>query len=233
VARKSLLVLLQLYQKTHDKALQLLALFDEADEPELLRLQKELGDLATELVETAELDWDQCGSLGRHLNFLKYYLERNEKESCSADIKDIVFHDLPATLRSIISEANEIQHLDEKLRESVQPLLDGGHYDSAIRKTFVILTERLRRSFGIEEQTDGEDLINFVFGKGGKIPIVLDEANKQALRNLISGFYGVYRNRYAHNNEEAEFGDAKAIIETANQILREIEIVANRSATQA
>ena len=230
---RSLLTSLQQYQKTHDKAVQLFGLFDDAESSELLRVQQELGELATKLVDDAELEWGQCGSLGRHLNFLFYYLKRNDKEGCSADIRDILFYDLPATLRSLIAGATEEQFLDEKLRDAVYPLLDGGHYDSAIRKTFVVLTDRLRRAFGIKDEVDGEDLINSVFGKGGKIPVALDDSKKQALRNLISGFYGVYRNRYAHNYSEAEFADARVIIEMANQILCEIEVVANASAKEA
>ena len=113
------------------------------------------------------------------------------------------------------------------------PLLDGGHFDSAIRKTFVLLTDRLRSAFGVEQEIDGEDLINLVFGKGGKIPMALDEGKKQALRNLISGFYGVYRNRYAHNDRDASPSDAQAIVEMANQMLCEIEEVAHESAKQA
>jgi len=230
---RSLLTSLQQYQKTHDKAVQLFGLFEDAEPDELLRVQQELGELATQLVDNAGLEWEQCGSLGRHLNFLSYYLKRNDKENCTADIKDILFYDLPATLRSLIAGATEEQYLDEKLRDAVYPLLDGGHYDSAIRKTFVVLTDRLRRAFGIKEELDGEELINSVFGKGGKMPVTLSESKKQALRNLISGFYGVYRNRYAHNDSEAEFVDARSIIEMANQILCEIEAVANASAKEA
>ncbi|WP_414040263.1 TIGR02391 family protein [Acidithiobacillus sp. M4-SHS-6] len=230
---RSLLTSLQQYQKTHDKAVQLFGLFEDAEPPELLRVQQELGELATQLVEGAGLEWGQCGSLGRHLNFLSYYLKRNDKEGCSADIKDVLFYDLPATLRSLIAGATEEQYLDEKLRDAVYPLLDGSHYDSAIRKTFVVLTNRLRRAFGINDEVDGEDLVNYVFGKGGKIPVALGDSKKQALRNLISGFYGVYRNRYAHNDSEADFADARAIIEMANQILCEIEAVADASAKEA
>lgn len=230
---KSLTSVLQQYQLTHDKAVQLYGLFEEAEPSELLRVQQELGGNATKLVEIAGLEWEQCGSLGRHLTFLEYYLKRNDKDGCYSDIKDILFYDLPATLRSLISEASEDQFLDEKLRESVVPLMDGSHFDSAIRKTFVVLTERLRRAFGVQDEIDGEDLVNLVFGKGGKIPVALDDSKKQALRNLISGFYGVYRNRYAHNDRDATASDAKAIVHMANQILCEIEAVSRTSAEYA
>ncbi|MCE1274714.1 MAG: hypothetical protein LWW75_09375, partial [Chlorobiales bacterium] len=65
---RSLLTSLQQYQKTHDKAVQLFGLFDDAESSELLRVQQELGELATKLVDDAELEWGQCGSLKRHLN---------------------------------------------------------------------------------------------------------------------------------------------------------------------
>ena len=80
---------------------------------------------------------------------------------------------------------------------------------------------------------DGEDLVNLVFGKGGKIPVALDDAKKQALRNLISGFYGVYRNRFAHNNVDPNLAQTRAIVEMANTIILDIEAISSASAKQA
>jgi hypothetical protein len=230
---RSLLAALKQYDKTHDRAVELSALFDDAKAAELLRLQQELGREAIKLVEVSGLNWDQCGSLGRHLQFLDYYLKRDDKESCAGDIRDILRYDLPATLKSLIAQSAEDEHLDKKLKDAVYPLLDGGHNDSAIRKAFVILTDRLRRAFGVKEEIDGEDLVNLVFGKGGRIPVALEEGKKQALRNLISGFYGVYRNKYAHNDKEANPADTRAVVEMANQIILEVEQVALKSAEEA
>lgn len=232
-SHRSLLVSIQQYQKTHDKAVQLHGLFEDAEPPELLRVQGELVEEAKKLLEVAGLTWDQCGSLGRHLTFLTYYLKRNDKESCALDVRDIVFFDLPSTLKALIAQSSDDQHFDQRLKDAVFPLLDGGHHDSAIRKAFIVLTDRLRRAFGVKVEIDGEDLVNLVFGKGGKLSIALDESKKQALRNLISGFYGVYRNKYAHNDGDADASDARAIVEMANQIILEIERVANASAKQA
>lgn len=106
-----------------------------------------------------------------------------------------MFFDLPIALRNIVAKSADDGHLDQRLRDAVTPLMQGGHYDSAVRKVFVVLTDRLRRAFGVSEQIDGDDLVNLVFGKGGNIPVALDDSKKQAMRNLISGFYGVYRNR--------------------------------------
>ena len=110
------------------------------------------------------------------------------------------------------------------------PLMNGGHFDSAVRKIFVVLTDRLRRAFGVTEPIDGDDLVNLVFGKGENIPVALDDSQKQAMRNLISGFYGVYRNRFAHNDLEPTLTHARALMEMANTIIIDIEALASASA---
>lgn len=181
----------------------------------------------------SRLDWSQCGNLARHLTFLGYYLKRNDKAGCAQDIKDILLFDLPVALRNLISRSADDQNFDQRLKDAVIPLINAGHYDSAVRKVFVILTERLRRAFGVQEQIDGEDLVNLVFGKGGKIPIALEDQQKQAFRNLISGFYGVYRNRYAHNDIDPTLGEARAIIEMANTIILDVESISSASAKSA
>lgn len=233
VGSPSLLMAVQQYQRTYDKAIELFGLFEDAEPAELLRMQTTLAKESDELRQVARLEWENCGSLRRHLNFLELYLKKNDKESCLGDIKDILFSDLPAALKSLIARSADESHIDQRLKDAVMPLVHGGHYDSAIRKCFVILTDRLRRAFGIEEQLDGEDLVNKVFGKGGRIPIAIDESRRQAFRNLIAGFYGVYRNRYAHNDVEPTAAQVGSIIELTNSILVEVEEIASESARKA
>jgi hypothetical protein len=193
-------------------------------------MQAALVEESNVLLNIACLEWENCGNLRRHLSFLEHYLKKGDKESCLGDLKDILFSDLPAALKSLIARSADESHIDQHLKDAVVPLIHGGHYDSAIRKCFVILTGRLRRAFGIEEQLDGEDLINTVFGKGGKIPISIDAGRKQALRNMIAGFYGVYRNRFAHNDIEPTAAQVGTIVELTNSILVEVEEIAGESA---
>ncbi|PJL12607.1 hypothetical protein B9Y72_07295 [Stenotrophomonas maltophilia] len=223
----------QQYVKAYDKAVEMFNVYPDAEAPELLTLQKSLGEECLKLVEVTGLDWNQCGNLGRHLTFLKYYLDRNDKDACQGDIRDIVFWDLPTALRNLPEVIDEYQHYDQKLKDGVVPLINGTHYDSAMRKIFVILTERLRRAFGVAEEIDGDELVNLVFGRGGRIPVALDEPKKQAMRNLISGFYGVYRNRIAHNDVEPGLAQTRAIMEMANTIILDIEAIATASVEQA
>jgi len=121
-------------------------------------------------------------------------------------------------------------HFDQKLQDAVLPLIQGGHYDSAIRKAFIVLTDRLRSAFGVTDKIDGDDLINLVFGKGGKIPVALNDSKRRCYRNLVSGFYGVYRNKYAHNDIEPSLSEARAILEMCNNIIIEIEKISLESA---
>lgn len=228
----SLATSVQQYQKAYDKAIELLNIFEDSEAPELLRMQTALADEIESLLHVSGLTWGDCGNLGRHLTFLHRYLKDNEKENCAQDVKDIVFFDLPTALRNLVANSGDDKHFDQRLKDGVMPLMNGGHYDSAIRKVFVVLTDRLRRAFGVAEEIDGDDLVNLVFGKGGKIPVTLDDAKKQAFRNLISGFYGVYRNRFAHNDIEPSLAQARAVIEMANTIILDIEALASESAGQ-
>jgi len=228
----SLATSIQQYQKTYDKAIEIFNVFEDSDAPELLRMQESLAEEAQRLLNASGLGWEQCGNLGRHLTFLHRYLKANDKVSCAQDIKDIVFFDLPTALRNLVAMSADDKYLDQRIKDGVLPLVNGGHYDSAIRKVFVVLTDRLRRAFGVTDEMDGEDLVNLVFGKGGKIPVALDEGKKQAMRNLISGFYGVYRNRFAHNDVEPDLAQTRAILEMANTIILDIEVLASVSASK-
>lgn len=230
---QSLATSVQQYQKTYDKAIELYNIFEDSDAPELLRMQKTLAEEVQNLLNITGLGFESCGNLGRHLKFLNHYLKSNDKASCTQDARDIVFFDLPIALRNIVAKSADDGHFDQRLRDAVTPLMQGGHYDSAVRKVFVVLTDRLRRAFGVSEQIDGDDLVNLVFGKGGNIPVALDDSKKQAMRNLISGFYGVYRNRYSHNDIQPDLAQARAIVEMANTIILDIEILANLSAGKA
>lgn len=109
----SLLLAVQQYQKTYDKAIELFSVFDDADPPEILRMQAALAEESETLLKVARLGWENCGNLGRHLTFLAHYLKKNDKESCAGDIKDILFFDLPTALKSLIAKSAEESHIDQ------------------------------------------------------------------------------------------------------------------------
>ena len=225
----SFVLAVEQYQTLYDKALEVFNVFEDADITEIQVHREELDTQVAKFLNVSGLDWSACGNLGRHLHFLKYWLDRGDKQSCFSDVRDIVFYDLPTALKNLVKSNPEDSHFDQRLRDAVLPLVQGRHYDSAIRKAFIVLTERLRRAFGVDEHVDGDALANAVFGKGGKIPGALDESRKQYYRNLLSGFYGVYRNKFAHNNVDPSLSEVKAILEMVNNIIIEIEKVSAAS----
>jgi hypothetical protein len=83
---RDILESLQQYQKVHDKAIELFNLFEDSEPDELLRHKDRLSDELDKLINISELEWSECGSIGRHLHFLSYYLSRDNKRSCFDDI---------------------------------------------------------------------------------------------------------------------------------------------------
>lgn len=215
------------YQSIHKKAIEMLEIFQEANSKELLRMYNSLNDEVSSFFRITNFEGANYNSenLQRHLSFLYRYLDCDKKELCEQDIKDLVYKDLPDLLNNILlhTSTEGYNHFDEILKAETVPLLNEGHYDSAIRKSFIILTERLRLAFNIKEEKDGEDLVNMIFGKSNTIKLDLNEKEKQSTRNLISGFYLVFRNKYAHNNIKPNFPEARSIVEMANTIILDIE----------
>jgi hypothetical protein len=164
----SQLLALQQYQEAYDQAIKLHSVFDDAEASELLTMQSVLADKCEKLLEVAQLDWSDCGNLGRHLHFLAHFLNRDDKDSCRQDVTDILFFDLPTALKSLIAKSSDQSHIDQRLRDAVLPLIQGAHYDSVVRKCFVVLTDRLRRAFGIKDSLDGEELVTSSLEKVGR-----------------------------------------------------------------
>ena len=219
---------IQAFKRYYDldaQAKRIYFLFEDAAPSELLPLAEKLGSETAKFLEETKVDWNSCGNLGRHLTFLVRNLKKEEKQSCSQDIRDIIFFDLPQLFKQLLSLPEDREEFDPAIKTSIFPLLEGGHYDSAIRKAFVLLTDRIRRKFNVLEQLDGEDLINRIFGGKSTIQMNLDDNTKQSLRNLLSGFYGIFRNKFAHNIVEPKQSEVKAVLEMANAILLEIELI--------
>ena len=215
------------YQRTHRNAIKLLDIFEESNSKELIRVQQSLKEEVDKFLEISGLKRIECVDLYRHLDFLYRHLANDNKEYCEQDIREIVYNDLPKALSNLILQlsTDNYNHFDKKLKKEVTPLLDEKHYDSAVRKCFIVLTEKLRQTFYIREEKDGENLVNLIFGKEGNERLKLSEKEKQSIRNLISGFYSLYRNKYAHNNIISDLPKARSIVEMANTIILEIDAI--------
>lgn len=161
------------------------------------------------------------GNFGRHLYFLDYWLSRGAADSCRGDIDDILRLDLPALEEGFRDWCANAEHYDEALASAVGDLIARREYDSAVRKAFVILKSRLVNTFRASPEMDGEQLVNSIFG-GTATLTGLEDSERQAIRNLLSGLYGVFRNRVAHTDVVIQYSEADAVIGMINHVLKQI-----------
>jgi len=202
----------------------------------LLRTKFDNGRDATELLLDAESlaqrlnavidalpDKSMSGSSRRHLSWLLRELGKGSSKTCRQDVEDLVEYDIPGTIESIERWAREMSYLDEELRDAVVPLIKARQFDSAIRKAFLVLTERLRSTYKLSKGTDGEGLVNIVFGQTSKYHTTMDSGQKLAQRNFMSGLYGVIRNKFSHGDHEASIAELEAALSSVNLCLKNIE----------
>jgi len=195
---------------------------DESNDTTLLLdaqgLLKRMEYLASVLPESCSLTHGL-----RHARFLVHYLEKDDKESCSQDIRDIIESDIPNCAFEVKKWALNITYSDWELRNEIKVLIRTGQFDSAIRKSFIILKERICNKYDISREFDGVDLINQLFGKKSSHFNYMPQNEKQAHRDLFSGLFGLVRNRYAHQNVEASLTELDAVISGINYCLRLID----------
>lgn len=221
------------YQEAYKLALNINREFPNLDAAALLILFSNFERLITPLIEEVAPGWEHCGSLGRHMTFLRRYLEHGQKEFCASDAFDIVYYDMPILADYLIAGAAGPGHIDPRLFEATNRLFEIGDHASVIRAAFPILSARLRRLFGIPPGTDGEGLVNAIFSRGdGTNPVVLDNDEKTAYRNLLAGFYATYRNRLNHEDFQPSLTQARGVVEMTNSLIKDLEEVAEKSTNQ-
>ena len=163
------------------------------------------------------------GNVDRHLHFMEYYLLRDDIATASKDSHDICELDLPELEDAFRQRCASLKHYDSALADKVKGLLLDAHLDSALRAAFVLLKERLVTAFQAPPDLDGSRLVNELFGGKGRLAGMIPDSDREAMRNLLDGLYGVARNALAHSNENVEWYEAEAILSMVNWALRRIE----------
>ncbi len=188
----------------------------------LLPEAKALDAFYNDLVAAMPKESIFAGNTRRHLGFLKYWLERDNKKSAQSDVNDLCESDFPALREHYRTWLEKSSAVDSELQEKVVGLLTKREFDSAIRKAFIVLTSRIRSLFSLPEDKDGPELVNLVFGSKSTVAVPLDASQKQAYRDLLSGLYGTYRNRYAHNDCNPDWIEVLGLIAFINLALRDL-----------
>ena len=165
----------------------------------------------------------QARARDRVVERLRHYLKQNQPQHCQSDIVDICQVDLVRLEKAIQDHGGGDDQHDAEFIEKIRPLLRDEHLDSAIRKAFVILKERLVTKFGLSPTLDGADLVNAVFGTKGTLAGQIPDADRQAMRDLLAGLYGVFRNHYGHRDVEPSWFDAASVLGIVDWALRAID----------
>ena len=195
----------------------------EATAEDLLAEAENLAALWENLKSVLPKEIRSKSSIERHLAWMKGRLRQGLPQQCRSDIEDICNNDIPALETGFREWCKSKAHYDSELAEKTTELVAHHELDSAVRKAFVILTARLRSTFEVSDNADGPELVNRIFGKNGRLTAVLDESKRQSTRDLLAGLYGVFRNKFAHRDEEIEWWEAEAVLSMINFALKEID----------
>ena len=164
----------------------------------------------------------KSGKFDQHFAFLQHYLRKRDRNYAQMNLQNIIKYDLPELENSFKVWCASYEHYDRELAEKVSELLQENHLPSAVRAAFVILKERLAATYSLSSDLDGEQLVNRIFGSRGMLSGTIDNSRLQAMRNLLSGLYGVFRNKYSHTDVKTEWNEAEAVIAMVNWVLKNL-----------
>lgn len=199
------------------------AKFDAGAAPkDLLRDAKTLKQMYTSLNEMLPESTRNASNLARHISYMIDHLSKGNLEKCRGDINDICNNDIRHIENAFREWCKKQEHYDSELATGISSLVLRQEHDSAIRKAFVILKARLVKLFGAPDTLDGSALVNHIFKKSGCHGLSIDDGELQAIRDLLAGLYGVFRNKHAHNNVVPSWAELDAIISMINFILKEL-----------
>ena len=198
---------------------------------DLLRDRDSLEVLCDRVLAMLPESLARASHVQRHLAWMQRNLALDKPAASESDINDICDRDLPVLADDFKQWCVQAGHYDEELREKVVELLGTRQYDSAIRRAFVILKTRMVVVFEVTDNIDGADLVNQLFGTKSEATPFLSAAERQAFRDLLSGMYGVFRNKYMHEDVDAPFYETDAILSMVNFALKRLDTYRARRAS--
>lgn len=191
--------------------------------------------MCKELLEALPPEVVRGNRLIDHCGWILYWTGHHDRTWTRSNYLDTQF-DISALERAFVEWCGACAHFDGELRNEIKSLLAQRQLDSAVRKSFVILKERLvdmccalgePRSAVVE--MDGDSLVNHIFGASGSAVARMSEkaAEREAMRNLLAGLYGVFRNIVDHHDVEVPWHEAEAVIGMVNWTLLRLSAMAS------
>jgi len=189
------------------------------DAHELLEDRDLLEHACKGLLKALPGDVAKSSNIMRHISFMKYYLDRGERQRTSSDFEEVAGRDLTLLEEAFTVWLSKQGHFDPEFAERIGDLLYDQRLGDAIRAAFVVLTDRLRAAFKARSDLDGRDLVNSIFGSNGLSSPHMEQGEREAMRSLLEGLYGVHRNKYAHADAPVEWYEAEATLSMVNWAL--------------
>jgi len=189
------------------------------DARELLEDRDILEHACERLLKALPGDVSKGSNIMRHIGFMKYYLQRGERQRASGDFDEVAGSDLTLLEEGFKEWLSTHGHFDPEFAQRIGDLLYDQRLGDAIRAAFVVLTDRLRAAFQARSDIDGRDLVNSIFGSSGLASPHMEQGEREAMRSLLEGLYGVHRNRYAHADAAVEWYEAEATLSMVNWTL--------------
>lgn len=155
---------------------------------------------------------------GRHIYWLKYWLQQKKPLKCIDDIQDICETDIDEIEEQFDKWCYVKVNVDKYLVKAINTLLENREFNAAVIQSFKLLTERLRRKYKIKN-LDGCKLIDAIYSQAGKADEKLSNSTKEGLLYLMKGLYTLFRNEHAHNKLKTKPYESEAVISMINYLL--------------
>lgn len=119
---------------------------------------------------------------------------------------------------------------DDELITRCGPLFSIEAFDNAVQQAFVVLEERLRHMLEKDKLTS-KQLIDYGFSPNGPFTILLKDngTEYEGLKSLLLGAFMLYRNATAHTIVGYDCGEARAIINLVDLLLKRLDSLARLS----
>jgi hypothetical protein len=186
---------------------------------ELLEDRDILEHACERLLKALPGDVPKASNIMRHIEFMKYYLVRGERDRTRGDFDEVAGRDLDLLEEGFKTWLSKHGHFDPEFAERIGDLLYDQRLGDAIRAAFVVLTDRLRVTFGARQDLDGRDLVNSIFTNNGLAAPYMEQGERESIRALLDGLYGIHRNKYAHADAAVEWYEAEATLSMVNWTL--------------
>lgn len=162
-------------------------------------------------------------ALARHMFFCRKYIKERHPRSVGNDPISILERDIPSVMRAFDNWYEAQSNLDRRFADRLEPFASITHVNSAVREAWVVFKTRCVHQFGLSAELDGERLITKLFGTGGVVRGVLDDAECEGYMNLLRGLYLVSRNPLAHNDLDPNPAVADAVLTLISHTLARLE----------